>query len=484
MSPSVNGNEIQDADKPAKSGDLPPVVEDRPPKVLISGAGLAGLFLANLLEVAGIPYAIFERAKEVLPLGSIICLTANILPAFEQLGIYDELMKFAYPCLASTFYSSKLEVIGSFRTDDDEKLIGYHRTLFPRPELYQLLLSRIPAEKVHMSKKLMSFVQNKDGVMVRLQDGSTVHGDILVGADGAHSAVRHNMFEDLLKRGLLPKADQRKMMKGFICMVGTTDELDPAKFPGVDNPYSAADLILGDSESPYSWSIYNTPGNRICWNVIVQLDVDASEDEQFRNSEWSATTNESLIKEVYEFKTPFGKLGDLIDKTPRDRISKVFLEDILYQTWSHGRAVIIGDAAHKLLPSTGQGAVNGLQDAVILANCLYDLRPLSYEGIQETLKDFQAQRFSHVKTQYEASQFNAKLRYGHTFLERTLRHVVFNYMPKSIQMKQLLKDSAYRPQIAFLPEFPKKGSSAVLPQKPSKRYMEEQKKKAQAQTQQ
>jgi hypothetical protein len=52
-----------------KGSDLPPLVTDRPPRVLIAGGGLGGLFLGLLLEKAGIPYEIFERSAEIKPLG-------------------------------------------------------------------------------------------------------------------------------------------------------------------------------------------------------------------------------------------------------------------------------------------------------------------------------------------------------------------------------------------------------------------------------
>jgi NADPH-dependent 2,4-dienoyl-CoA reductase/sulfur reductase-like enzyme len=52
-----------------KGSDLPPLVTDEPPKVLIAGAGLAGLVLGIYLEEAGIPYEIFERTAEIKPLG-------------------------------------------------------------------------------------------------------------------------------------------------------------------------------------------------------------------------------------------------------------------------------------------------------------------------------------------------------------------------------------------------------------------------------
>lgn len=65
-------NTITDAHAPTSSGsDLPPLVTDRPPRVLIAGAGLGGLFLGILLEKAGIPYEIFERSAEPRPLGKL-----------------------------------------------------------------------------------------------------------------------------------------------------------------------------------------------------------------------------------------------------------------------------------------------------------------------------------------------------------------------------------------------------------------------------
>jgi monoamine oxidase len=57
-----------------KGRDLPPLVTDKPPRVLIAGAGLGGLFLGMPLEKAGIPYEIFERSAEIRPLGKYFSL--------------------------------------------------------------------------------------------------------------------------------------------------------------------------------------------------------------------------------------------------------------------------------------------------------------------------------------------------------------------------------------------------------------------------
>ncbi|CAO3568037.1 unnamed protein product [Mortierella alpina] len=382
------------------------------PHVLISGAGLGGLFLAILLEEAGISYTIFERSRDIRPIGAIMALSANILPVFEQLGLYEALMNFAKPINSIRLMSNGLKKLGDITGQDEKDLLGYSRLVFTRPELYDLLLAKVPAEKIFMNKKIVGMIQDENAVAIRCHDKSIHVGDILVGADGAHSGVRQTLYKRLDDARLLPECDTRQMGKGYICIVGTTDRMDAERYPKLRELHSEASLIIAD-DSPHTWSAFSVPGDRVCWNVVIQLNARQSEEEQFRNSEWGPEASERTLREVSDFQTPFGTLGELIAATPKNMISRVFLEDILYQTWHHQRTVLIGDACHKLLPSTGQGCVNALQDAVILANCLYELKSSCAEEVESALKDYREQRFAHVKIQYYASQWNAKLMYGH-----------------------------------------------------------------------
>lgn len=77
--------------------------------------------------------------------------------------------------------------------------------------------------------------------------------------------------------------------------------------------------------------------------MIIQLSEKESEEAQFRTSEWGPETSDKILRQVGDYKTPFGQLGDLIRATPRELISQVFLEDILYETWAHERVALIGD---------------------------------------------------------------------------------------------------------------------------------------------
>lgn len=74
----------------------------------------------------------------------------------------------------------------------------------------------------------------------------------------------------------------------------------------------------------------------------------SKEHDTFRNSEWGPEAAMSMSQQVREFPVVIGKdkltsLGDIFDRTPQDRISKVVLEEKVFKTWYSGRTVLIGD---------------------------------------------------------------------------------------------------------------------------------------------
>ncbi|KAF9119294.1 hypothetical protein BGW39_000398 [Mortierella sp. 14UC] len=456
--------------------------KDKDPfRVMIVGAGVGGLLFAILLDRAGIDYSIYERAKEVKPLGAVMALSAGALPALDQLGLYESLKKVSLPAGGKfKIYKDDMTLIAGV-AGLPEELLGYRHVIFARPGLYDLLLSQISPEKIHFNKKVIAIEQNQKEAKITCSDGTSYSGDVLVGADGAYSAVRQGLYKELQEKRILPAADSQELNKGFICMVGTTKELSLEKYPGIDDKDSNINQILGQGNS-YCWSAFTVPGNRICWNVISQLDsLDSAERQKLKNAEWSSESNDAMIAEVKDFLIPLGgTLGDLIEATPREIISRVFLEDKMFETWNYGRVALLGDACHKLLPSAGLGAVTAMQDAVVLANSLYDMKSQTFEGVKDALQDYRDERYSRVVDQYEASKADAKIIYGQTWLERIIRHVVLNYLPDSIKMKGGYKGMEYRPQAVFLPQVPVRGIGFVLPQRASERYQREQRQKAPA----
>ncbi|KAG0249950.1 hypothetical protein BG011_008786 [Mortierella polycephala] len=405
--------------------------------------------------------------------GSTMTFSANILPVFEQLGLLDELKKISFPL--KRFYLKDMDMgrLGDFDFRSYEEKTGYNMTLFARPELHQMLLEKIPKDKLLMKKKVMSFVQNENGVHLRCADGTTYEGDILIGADGAYSSVRRSMYEHLEKENMLPKGDRDGLECGHLCMVGVTKVLDPEKYPALKSDISQFERIMAPGTT-HSWATSTVPNNRVCWLLMDQLDAERSKAAMFKNSEWGPESHAEMLQEYSKYPSPIGgTMSDVFDATPSDMISKVFLECKLFETWHYGRTALLGDACHKFLPSGGQGAVNAMEDAVVLANIIYELPSLSQNRIEAALKDYREQRYHHVKPQMDKSKFMGKIAFGQTLSDRIARHIAFNWVPKSVQTAKLMADVAYRPQCNFLPRAENRGTVQVLPQKPSKRYQAE-----------
>jgi 2-polyprenyl-6-methoxyphenol hydroxylase-like FAD-dependent oxidoreductase len=92
------------------------------PKVLIAGAGIAGLFTAILLEKAGIEYEIFERSAQVRQLGSAVGLGFNVMPVMDQLGLFEELKSISKAIEGTTIFKEDMEVIREIRLRDNRTL--------------------------------------------------------------------------------------------------------------------------------------------------------------------------------------------------------------------------------------------------------------------------------------------------------------------------------------------------------------------------
>ncbi|KAG0314929.1 hypothetical protein BGZ99_007763, partial [Dissophora globulifera] len=386
------------------------------PHVLIVGAGIAGLFLGILLERARIPYTIYERSDTVRPLGSVMSLNVNILPALEQVGLYEELLKFSFMTPGMHIYNEDMSKIQFIQYKGFQEMVGYDYLVFSRPRFYDLLLSKIPPGRIQFNKRVLAIKHLAEGgVSIAFSDNTSQIGDIVVGADGAYSGVRQSMYKSLEENGLLPQSDSQGLKIRYLTMFGTTDPLDDNEYQDLKDDFSHFRYYIGQGR-PHT----------------VQVSTSSANDMAFRNTSWSSEGNELMIKEIRDLPTIYGPVSRFIDATPQDRISHVFMEEKMFETWFHERTVLIGDAAHKMSPSQGQGAVNALQDAVILANCLYEIaNKASSENITAAFQSYKDQRYTRVKFQFKSSSFRAKLLFGQTMTSCMLRQLILSYMSKS-----------------------------------------------------
>ncbi|KAF9905577.1 hypothetical protein EC991_001538 [Linnemannia zychae] len=387
------------------------------PTVIIVGAGLGGLFLAALLEKSDVPYVVFERAAAVKPLGSAMAVGPSLLPVFEQLGIYEEFLTISNPTDELAYYEENLKPLKPADHRPLEELAGYGLRIVSRPVQHALFLKQIPAHKIHFGHRVLNITEENNKVTIHLSNNDTYEGDIVVGADGAYSAVRQRMYEKLKAKGELPQSDQEDLPFGYTCLVGQTKVLDPKEFPIVNNPNKAAI------------------------------------EQRFRNSEnseWGAYPAQAMCDETRDFPVHLsdGKertLGDLYDHTPPHLISKVMLEEKVFETWYSGRTVLLGD-----------GGVTAMHDAIALANLLYALPSSSSPDIAKIFEEYRAERFPIVTRTFKDAQIGKKtIEKG---IGGKLALYLFTHMPSWLWKKVIASNFKARPQVGFLPEIENKGT--------------------------
>ncbi|KAG9063208.1 hypothetical protein KI688_004810 [Linnemannia hyalina] len=371
------------------------------PKVLIVGAGLGGLTLGMLLHKANIPFEIYERAAVVKPLGSAMFFNSTTAPLFKQCGIYDEFLSIGKYLSKIDMCTEDRKVAFELSFAGHEEVFGAKGYIVARPQLYDLILRQIPTERIHMNKKVLTMEQGGNGVLVRFSDGTEAEGDILVGADGAYSAVRQNLYAKLKKESKLSATDVLPLPFSTVCIVGQTRPLTPEQFPDLGREESVFSRVMG-ADKMYSWDTFTTAQNTVCWDAVLYLDENTSKDnDTFRNSEWGPEAAMAMCKEVKDFPVVSGgdkklTLGDLFEWSDKDLISKVMLEEKVFKTWYSCRT---------MSPSGGAGASNAMHDAIALANRINGLpfHPTADE-IETVFKEYQNERVGWVNAAFENSK--------------------------------------------------------------------------------
>ncbi|KAF9359793.1 hypothetical protein BGX26_011452 [Mortierella sp. AD094] len=215
------------------------------------------------------------------------------------------------------------------------------------------------------------------------------------------------------EEGKLPSCDRDEFSSGYVNMVGIGSPVNPERYPELSDKRSHIRIIIGNNKETLCAT--TIPDNKICWSIQVQISKSKAKELQFRNSGWGPEAIDTTLKEFESFPWVFGgTMKEIFDVTPKDLISKVFLEEKVFQTWHHRRSVLIGDACHKILPGAGQGAVMAMKDAVVLANCLYNMKDQSLKSIKTAFKSYYRQRFPEAEIQLNNSANFSKLLFGQT----------------------------------------------------------------------
>jgi salicylate hydroxylase len=314
-------------------------------KVLIAGGGIGGITALLALRQRGIAAELFEQAAAFGQVGAGLQVSGNATRVLRTLGLGDALARVAYYPEGRDYraWDTGDRLYYTPLGKRAEAHFGAPYYTAHRADLLDVLLGGLGTESFHLGSRIERFDQDDDSVTITLADGSTATGDILVGADGIHSTVRGQMFGKEL-----PRYTGNVAWRGLV-PAERVAHLDVAEVAGV---------WMGPNRSIVQY--YIAGGKTFNW-------IGISRSEQPARESWLA---EGRIEDALaEYAGWHDTIRTTIAATPRVLRQALYDREPL-PDWRIGRVVLLGDAAHPMMPFYAQGAAQSIEDAYVLAGCL------------------------------------------------------------------------------------------------------------------
>ncbi|HVJ95070.1 MAG TPA: amino acid adenylation domain-containing protein [Labilithrix sp.] len=363
-------------------------------KAVVVGAGIGGLTTAIALRRIGMEVEVYERARELRAAGTGLSIMSNAITALRTIGVEGVLERHG-------------QVLESFelRSDDDrwmtrmpfkevgEKL-GAPSVCIHRAALQKALLELAGDCPIHLASQCAGIASEGARTRVRFEDGREVVADLVVGADGIHSAVRRELV-----------GAETVCEAGYVCWLATVAYRHSRHRPGHVRHYWGPGTRFG---------VIDIGHGQTYWFGTKNLPK--------HEARASRGTKEEILRTYAGWPD---EVQALIQETPESAVVSVPAMDRKeLRRWSYGAVTLLGDAAHPMLTSLGQGAGMAIEDAVVLGQSLERT-----SDIPEALRAYEARRIPRTTQVARLSRTLSKVEQWEHGLPCRLRDAWFRWLP-------------------------------------------------------
>ncbi len=319
-------------------------------KVAIVGGGIGGLVLALALRERGISFEVYEQADELREIGAAVALSGNGTRELRRLGVGEQVE--AVSVIPSALVIRRWDT-GEIIADHPIGRDGAYEAAFEAPyygvhrvALLQALGEPLGGEGLNLARRCVRVEERRSGVELHFADGGSADADVVVGADGVHSVIRPHVAGDV--RG---RFSGTVGYRGLVPVEQTPSLPDPTPLQFWAGPgRHLLHYAIDGGRTVNFLAVVRAPA----WTNPTWMEECAVSDAVDAFAGWHAAVTEMVGA------TDVGARWALHDLAPLTR-------------WHTERVVLIGDAAHAMVPHQGQGANQTIEDAIVLADELAEV---------------------------------------------------------------------------------------------------------------
>ena len=347
-------------------------------QAIIIGAGPAGLAAAlRLHQQTDITCTVYEIRPKITTLGGAIGIYPNGLRLMHRLGVYEAAMARGASSEMRTLHSLQGHIVASQNSVGwAQKQTGFGYIRIKRTDLMDVLHEAIDKAgiPIRFGKQLKTIKEDADGVHVKFSDGTTDSADMLFGCDGIHSVVRHSYVDPALVPVYSGIAGLASIVSSQDLSPETLRQISGLELTFTEDGLLAVNPCTAKRDEMFLFiskevALPKSGDCRDGWEVQGKDEVDG----------FTSTVGKILQTAHGEWGTA---LRDLVDHTSVVKFYPVYRLPP-GGTWSKGRCVLVGDAAHAMSPHAGQGVSMALEDVFLLSRLLEDRRRPLHEVFEK-----------------------------------------------------------------------------------------------------